>query len=44
VAAGGIGALIYALDVSVKANELVARPPNFPWEFNGPISTFDHAR
>lgn len=44
VTAGGISALIYALDNSVKASELVAHPPTYKWDFYGWLSSLDHAR
>lgn len=44
VAVGGIGALIYTLENSVKAFELIAHPPKYPWSFYGHISSLDHAR
>ncbi|KAK0080373.1 hypothetical protein PV325_014069 [Microctonus aethiopoides] len=43
VAVGGIGALIYTLENSVKAFELIAHPPKYPWSFYGHISSLDHA-
>ncbi|CAK9802028.1 Cytochrome c1, heme protein, mitochondrial [Anthophora quadrimaculata] len=42
VTAGGISALIYALDRSVKAFEEVAHAPHYKWSFNGVLSSFDH--
>ena len=44
VLAGGAGALMYALDISVKASDLVAHPPKMPWPHSGLFSSFDHAR
>ncbi|KAK6632635.1 hypothetical protein RUM43_013403 [Polyplax serrata] len=41
--AGGAGALIYALDVSVKASDLAAHPPKLPWAHCGFINSYDHA-
>ncbi|XP_033220094.1 cytochrome c1, heme protein, mitochondrial [Belonocnema kinseyi] len=42
-AAGGAGALIYALENSLHAEDAVAHPPNYPWSFNGMLSSLDHA-
>lgn len=42
VTAGGISALIYALDRSVKADDLVAHPPTQKWGFYGMLSSLDH--
>ncbi|KAK1126708.1 hypothetical protein K0M31_004332 [Melipona bicolor] len=42
VTAGGISALIYALDQSVKAFDQVAHPPNYKWDFYGMFSSLDH--
>ncbi|KAF7992008.1 hypothetical protein HCN44_010828 [Aphidius gifuensis] len=43
VTAGGVGALIYTLENSVKAFELITHPPNYPWSFQGLLSSLDHA-
>ncbi|XP_008545204.1 cytochrome c1, heme protein, mitochondrial [Microplitis demolitor] len=43
VAVGGIGALIYTLENSIKAFELIAHPPNYQWSWNGLINAIDHA-
>ncbi|XP_012284699.1 cytochrome c1, heme protein, mitochondrial [Orussus abietinus] len=43
VAAGGVGALVYALETSVKADELVAHPSTYGWSFYGLINSLDHA-
>ncbi|XP_015587650.1 cytochrome c1, heme protein, mitochondrial [Cephus cinctus] len=43
LAAGGIGTLIYALDNSVKATDLIAHPPNYAWTFYGLFNAYDHA-
>ncbi|KAK2586936.1 hypothetical protein KPH14_009865 [Odynerus spinipes] len=43
VAAGSIGALIYALDSSVRAGDLIAHPPTYPWHFYGVFNSLDHA-
>ncbi|XP_060521179.1 cytochrome c1, heme protein, mitochondrial [Cylas formicarius] len=40
---GGAGALILALDRSVKAANVDLHPPKNPWSHNGLISSFDHA-
>ncbi|XP_016922736.1 cytochrome c1, heme protein, mitochondrial isoform X2 [Apis cerana] len=42
VTAGGISALIYALDQSVKAFDMVAHPPTYKWGFYGMFSALDH--
>ena len=42
--AGGVGALIYALENSVSADELLAHPPSYPWSFSGLFSSLDHSR
>ncbi|XP_054013808.1 cytochrome c1, heme protein, mitochondrial isoform X1 [Hylaeus anthracinus] len=42
VTAGGISALIYALDSSVKASGLVAHAPTYKWDFYGILSALDH--
>lgn len=44
VLAGGAGALVYALERTVKASDLILHPPKNPWTHNGPFSAFDHAR
>jgi len=38
---GGAAGLAYALNESVKANDLVAHPPQFPWSHNGFGKSFD---
>jgi len=43
VLTGGAGALIFALDQSVKASDLELHAPKNPWSHNGFISSFDHA-
>ncbi|XP_076246570.1 cytochrome c1 isoform X2 [Calliopsis andreniformis] len=43
VTAGGISALIYALDNSVKASGLVAHAPTYNWSFYGVFNALDHA-
>ncbi|XP_043288672.1 cytochrome c1, heme protein, mitochondrial [Venturia canescens] len=43
VTAGGIGALIYALENSVKAFEMIAHPPKYGWDFYGWFKSLDHA-
>ncbi|KAK9881508.1 hypothetical protein WA026_016388 [Henosepilachna vigintioctopunctata] len=43
VIAGGVGALVFALDQSVRATDLELHPPKNPWSHNGMISSFDHA-
>lgn len=44
VLAGGAGALVYTLDQSVRAYDLVLHPPKLPWNHNGWFKGFDHAR
>lgn len=43
VLAGGTGALLFALDRSVKASDLELHPPKNPWSHSGPFSSLDHA-
>ncbi|XP_030750444.1 cytochrome c1, heme protein, mitochondrial [Sitophilus oryzae] len=43
VIAGGAGALIIALDKSVRASELILHPPKNPWSHNGWFNGLDHA-
>ncbi|KAF5301742.1 hypothetical protein FQR65_LT08724 [Abscondita terminalis] len=43
IVAGGAGALIFALDQSVKASDLELHAPQYPWSHSGPISSLDHA-
>ncbi|XP_018397283.1 PREDICTED: cytochrome c1, heme protein, mitochondrial [Cyphomyrmex costatus] len=43
VTAGGISALIYALDSSVRAADLIAHPPTYKWDFYGWFNSLDHA-
>lgn len=42
--AGGAGALVLALDHSVKAFDLVLHPPELPWSHKGFFNALDHAR
>jgi len=42
--AGGAGAIVLALDQSVKAADLQAHAPSNPWSHNGIFSSLDHAR
>ena len=44
VTAGGIGALIFTLDRSVQAAELIAHPPHYHWSWSGLFQAIDHAR
>lgn len=44
VTAGGISALIYALDNSVRASDLIAHAPTYKWDFYGWFNSLDHAR
>lgn len=39
----GAGALIIALDKSVRASELILHPPKNPWSHNGWFNGLDHA-
>lgn len=41
--AGGAGALIFALDRSVRASDLELHPPKNPWSHKGWFSSLDHA-
>lgn len=43
VVGGGVGALLYALEQSVKASGTEAHPPHNPWSHKGVISSLDHA-
>ncbi|KAJ8977675.1 hypothetical protein NQ317_010414 [Molorchus minor] len=43
VLAGGAGALLFALDQSVKASDLDLHSPKNPWSHSGPFSSLDHA-
>ncbi|KAJ8686341.1 hypothetical protein QAD02_022135 [Eretmocerus hayati] len=43
VAAGGIGALIFSLEKSVSAVEIIAHPPHNHWSFTGLFKSLDHA-
>ncbi|XP_019871365.1 cytochrome c1, heme protein, mitochondrial [Aethina tumida] len=43
VLAGGAGALLFALDKSVRASDLELHPPKNPWSHNGILSSLDHA-
>ncbi|KAL3285231.1 hypothetical protein HHI36_019343 [Cryptolaemus montrouzieri] len=40
---GGAGALLFALDQSVRATDLELHPPKNPWSHNGLFSSLDHA-
>lgn len=44
VLTGGAGALLFALDQSVRASELELHPPKNPWNHNGLLSSLDYAR
>jgi len=44
IVTGGTGALVFALDQSVKASELELHPPKNPWSHNGFFSSLDHSR
>lgn len=44
VLTGGAGALLFALDQSVRASELELHPPKNPWSHNGLLTSLDHAR
>ncbi|CAH1109622.1 unnamed protein product [Psylliodes chrysocephalus] len=41
--AGGTGAILFALDQSVKASDLELHPPKNIWSHTGLFSAFDHA-
>ncbi|XP_017774958.1 PREDICTED: cytochrome c1, heme protein, mitochondrial [Nicrophorus vespilloides] len=41
--AGGAGALMFALDQSVKASDLELHPPKNPWSHSGLINSLDHS-
>lgn len=41
--ATGLTALVYALDRSVKASDMGACAPTYPWDFYGWLSSLDHA-
>ncbi|XP_046659763.1 cytochrome c1, heme protein, mitochondrial [Homalodisca vitripennis] len=43
VVAGGAGALLFALDQSVKATDLELHPPKNPWNHKGYFDSLDHA-
>jgi len=43
VLAGGAGALIFALDKTVRATDLELHPPQNPWSHNGWFNSIDHA-
>ncbi|KAF2893985.1 hypothetical protein ILUMI_12181 [Ignelater luminosus] len=43
VLTGGAGALVLALDQSVRASDLELHAPKNPWNHKGPISALDHA-
>ncbi|KAK5642202.1 hypothetical protein RI129_008369 [Pyrocoelia pectoralis] len=40
---GSVGALIFALDQSVKATDLELHPPSYPWNHLGFTASLDHA-
>lgn len=42
IVTGGAGALLFALDQSVKASELELHPPKNPWSHSGFFSSLDH--
>lgn len=42
--AGGTGALLFALDKSVKASDLELHPPKNIWSHSGFFNSLDHAR
>jgi len=41
--AGGAGALLFALDQSVRASDVDLHPPKNPWNHKGLIASLDHA-
>lgn len=44
IVTGGTGALLFALDYSVKASELELHPPKNPWSHSGFFASLDHSR
>jgi ubiquinol-cytochrome c reductase cytochrome c1 subunit len=44
IVTGGTGALLLALDYSVKATELELHPPKNPWSHSGFFASLDHSR
>lgn len=44
VVTGGVGALILALDQSVRASDLELHPPKNPFYHKGILNSLDHAR
>ncbi|GFG36321.1 hypothetical protein Cfor_00846 [Coptotermes formosanus] len=42
IVTGGTGALLFALDYSVKASELELHPPKNPWSHSGFFASLDH--
>jgi ubiquinol-cytochrome c reductase cytochrome c1 subunit len=44
IVTGGTGALLLALDQSVRASELELHPPKYPWSHRGYFSSLDHSR
>jgi hypothetical protein len=44
IATGGIGTLLFTLDRSVKAVEIIAHPPHYHWPFSGLFASLDHSR
>lgn len=44
VFAGSAGALLFALDQSVKASGTELHPPKNPWSHSGLLQSFDHSR
>lgn len=44
VVGGGVGALLFALEQSVKASGSEAHPHHQPWSHDGWFSSLDHAR
>lgn len=43
VIGGGAGALVFAIDRSVKASDLELHPPKYPWNHRGYFQSLDHA-
>jgi ubiquinol-cytochrome c reductase cytochrome c1 subunit len=44
IVTGGTGALLLALEQSVRASELELHPPKYPWSHHGLFSSLDHSR
>lgn len=44
VVGGGVGALLFALEQSVRASDSGAHPAHLPWNHKGIFDALDHAR